>query len=827
MYALAQFLFGALFGAVLSRTRSGLGGGLTTWTGLDAHSTALWSVFALLLGGIVVRTYARGPRLSALWGLPLGYAVHAFLGTASYGMPMLDVLLFMPLLVVLGLAAKTKVDARLPQPKKLELVGLFLAAAGVAVALACVGRHARLLGDGSTGAASAHGVVLLLLMAVGASAFTMMLISLRTARLASYVALALAASSCLLSLSWLDSVSTQRGLAEHLERFGLDFSWRGTWRWDALLAASAYALPALSLGVALHALRGKYATGVALVGGAVGLLLVPELLAAGDPTQDALSAAQWIPLAVWVTCAGAALAALAESKERTRWFAVAPILGCAALVAIPTVKPVVLLAPWSRRPVIPYLAADAAVGFATVEPGDGGLKIATVERRLVTPNLDDAGEDMARLRTSVALVPQAVRAARGKSGEGLRVLFVGQLTALRWAALRESGVTSIDRTAAWHDLMPRMELALFELKPEDQDNLPAGFVLEPGVAWERYHDGQYDLVICPAILGEFVPVHSLTPMDGTTVVRWLDGDAPLPEDLPDAHWNGSPTRVLLVQGRGLESLQCAHVVGGEHTPESPWTLWSYAEDGFEDAPRADELLRRWSRPALRGAADRGNAYAAFEAAQGDGTGRTLCEAGRAFASAQVVSSPYETQEEQVELPDEVLQLLTRAGATPRVDAYARSAIERAAAVLVGKRDVQRLTSFATPLAAQHAPWPALEIALAHADLESLDAEGAVARLKALAPLAPRTVEYHGLYALALEEAGDRTGAVSAWRAALALQPEAHNLQRSLAAALVRNGDPEGRRLVEALLQEHPEDEALRAYLGPGPWPSLPRGGDRH
>jgi Flp pilus assembly protein TadD len=311
------------------------------------------------------------------------------------------------------------------------------------------------------------------------------------------------------------------------------------------------------------------------------------------------------------------------------------------------------------------------------------------------------------------------------------------------------------------------------------------------------------------------------------VVRWLDGDAPLPEDLPDAHWNGSPTRVLLVQGRGLESLQCAHVVGGEHTPESPWTLWSYAEDGFEDAPRADELLRRWSRPALRGAADRGNAYAAFEAAQGDGTGRTLCEAGRAFASAQVVSSPYETQEEQVELPDEVLQLLTRAGATPRVDAYARSAIERAAAVLVGKRDVQRLTSFATPLAAQHAPWPALEIALAHADLESLDAEGAVARLKALAPLAPRTVEYHGLYALALEEAGDLTGAVSAWRAALALQPEAHNLQRSLAAALVRNGDPEGRRLVEALLQEHPEDEALRAYLGPGPWPSLPRGGDRH
>ena len=115
MYALAQFLFGALFGAVLSRTRSGLGGGITTWTGLDAHSTALWSVFALLLGGIVVRTYARGPRLSALWGLPLGYAVHAFLGTASYGMPMWDVLLFMPLLVVLGLAAETKVDARLPQ----------------------------------------------------------------------------------------------------------------------------------------------------------------------------------------------------------------------------------------------------------------------------------------------------------------------------------------------------------------------------------------------------------------------------------------------------------------------------------------------------------------------------------------------------------------------------------------------------------------------------------------------------------------------------------------------------------------------------------------
>lgn len=823
MNALVQLLLGTLFGWTLSRTRSGVGGEIVHWTGLDASGAAMWSAFGMFLFVVMLRRSVRGPRLAALWGAPLGYFLHAFAGTAHYGLPLWDILLVVPVVALFSVALETKLDDRLPAANRIELAGLFVASLGTSVAIGCVARHVRLLGDGTVAASSAHTIVFLVLAAVGASAFSPLLGKLRVARLSAAAAFAVAACGCLLSLAWLDSVAVQRGLADHMARFGLDSSWRGTWRWDGVVAASAFAVPALAAGVALHALRGRRALFAALLGAGFGLLLLPSLFAGGsDLSQARLSAAQWVPLAAWTCVAGAALAALGESKDKSRWIAVAGILLCGALAALPTVKPVVILAPWSRRPVIPWLAADAAAGFATVEPGEGGIKVATLDRKLVTPDYDDAGADMARLRTSVALVPQAVRAKGPPT-----TLFVGQLTVLRAAALREAGVVVVDRTAAWHDLMPRMERALFDADAPGGTEPPAGDVLSPAQAHQRLVEGRYALVVCAAVEGEWLPLDEVEPPEGTTVVRWLDGDAPLPKDLPDAVWNAAPSRVLLVQGRGLESAQFAHVTGGERAPDADWTFLSYAEEAFEDQPRADELRRRWSRPALRGPADRAANWRAFELAQGDGAAKLLCEAGRRFAEDQQASSPFETQAEQVELGSEVLALLARVAAGPRPDAYARSCIEQAAATLAGKRDIERLVAFAAPAAAAHAPWPALEIALAQADLEALDAPAAVARLRGLGAAAPRTIEYHALLAAALDEADDLAGAVREWRNALALQPQAYPLQRALAIALVRSGDPQGSVQVEALLKQHADDESLRVYLGPGPWPRPSRESGRH
>ena len=55
---------------------------------------------------------------------------------------------------------------------------------------------------------------------------------------------------------------------------------------------------------------------------------------------------------------------------------------------------------------------------------------------------------------------------------------------------------------------------------------------------------------------------------------------------------------------------------------------------------------------------------------------------------------------------------------------------------------------------------------------------------------------------------------------LAVQADRPDVQRRLAMALVRAGDPEGTTLVEELLLENPGDQELEQYLGPGPYPPI-------
>jgi cytochrome c-type biogenesis protein CcmH/NrfG len=86
---------------------------------------------------------------------------------------------------------------------------------------------------------------------------------------------------------------------------------------------------------------------------------------------------------------------------------------------------------------------------------------------------------------------------------------------------------------------------------------------------------------------------------------------------------------------------------------------------------------------------------------------------------------------------------------------------------------------------------------------------------------------------AQRRAGDHTGASQSWRRACELAPENRNLKRALAMELVRAADPDGRKMIDELLQTTPDDTELLLYLQPGPYPEpgssfVPRnGGAKH
>lgn len=103
----------------------------------------------------------------------------------------------------------------------------------------------------------------------------------------------------------------------------------------------------------------------------------------------------------------------------------------------------------------------------------------------------------------------------------------------------------------------------------------------------------------------------------------------------------------------------------------------------------------------------------------------------------------------------------------------------------------------------------------------------MARLRPLVTDDVRRVEVWYTLAEAEELSGELGPAARSWRRAAEIAPTDPTIERRLALALVRAGDPEGRSRVEALVAEHPEDEDLKQFLGPGPFPApvfVPAGG---
>jgi hypothetical protein len=822
MKSAGAIVLGLVSGWALSRLRLVPGDPWLEGPAVSAQSALFARAAALAVVGTALAGFRRGVPLSFLFALLAGSAVHGLGLGAPLGMPLWDILL---LGLPLGLARGPARRAAGPEQEDEreahwgERVGLALAGAGTAVALEVVARHVRLLGGGLVQDDSAFAATFALLVALGAACFGWAASVRAIQRLSFPMLLAAAAAAAYAGLAVVEEIGSILGFTRFLGRWGLDASWHATLAADALVAGAAFVLPAFLLGAAVRGARGAGSLSSALYGAAGGLALLPLLLRreAQAPTGAAeLFAAQFVPFGVMAAVMGAALAVLSvkQRSARARWTAVAACAPLALPVLLVPTKPLFLLSPWEKRPTMPFVAFETPEGLATVEPGDGSLKIATLERRALSPDLLGLGSDREQLRAAFATLHESER-----TGGALRVLLVGQLTLPRAIWLAELGAARVDRTGAWHAAMPALEAALF-----GDQALPAGDVIDPGEAAERLERGDYDLAIAPAAGGDPPAWSTIEAPADTVVVRWSSLEErplrrlPPPQDPFESATGSSPERTYLLAGSGLvrPALGVTWASSLRATPDADRAELVRLESGLaRPTPLARLLERKLFRP---DAARR----AAIEALASEDP-RPLLEGYAAWCRIQVPSSPFETAAERVELDPECLGLLREAALAGPPSLFVRSAWEWLARVLAGKRDVEAIYAQLEPIARRHAPWPALEIALARADLESLEPAAAIARLETLAARGLGGAELQSALAEALEQDGQEARALAAWREAARLRPGDRGIERRLAMALVRAGDPEGPPLVERLLEAEPGDEELAAFRGPGPWPAPRRG----
>jgi cytochrome c-type biogenesis protein CcmH/NrfG len=567
----------------------------------------------------------------------------------------------------------------------------------------------------------------------------------------------------------------------------------------------------------LRGARGAKSLSSILVGAGCGLAILPWVLrrdpAASTGTAE-IFAAQLLPFGVLAAVLGSGLALLSVPgrSARARWLACAAVLPlCLPVLLVPS-KPLFLLSPWEKMPTLPFLAFETPAGLATVETGKGGLKLATLDRIALSPGLDGVRVEQQQIRSSFASLPPEVRA-----GRNVRVLLVGQLTQLRAAQLVEQDAVLIDRTAAWHEAMPRLEGELLK-----DYSLPPGEIISPREAEERLRAGDYDLAIVLTARGDPPAWRTLDPRpEKTLVARWSAVREPLLRCLPDSTFAGSAPgeRVFALAGSGLQDVALGVFDGAARpAPDAAGRTEFVRLEGTPSrpSPLARLLLRRTWRTDVA-------TRAATEALAQD-NGSVLTRGLADFWRDQIPSSPYETESQQIELEPGVLALLREAALAAPPSVFVRGAWEWLARVLVGKRDVAAIEAYVAPVAARWAPWPELEVALARADLEALDPDAARRRLEPFAGAQPQSFELLTVLGQAHEQAGDGRAAVQAYKAALALRPTDRGARSRLAMAQVRAGDPEGVEAVRTLLQEDPGDEGLRPFLGPGPWPR-PQDGD--
>jgi hypothetical protein len=761
-----------------------------------------------------------------LLGVLAGYAGHGLLLGPSwapgsrFGL-VLCALIGLVLLVWIarGLGEDQKQDTYADDPATGfgEMLGYFIAGAGLAAGFELLARHLRLHGTQLSADDSVFGSVLLLLLCVGSAAFGWIARIGLWRRSAAGVLLAGAGAGLFISLHALAAVTDQGGLRGYLHPFGLDLSLHGTPPYDALLACSFFVAPALAIGAALRALGGRKRIFALLLGAAAGLCLVPELFetAADMSANDKYTyAAQFLTLTSLAAVCGAAVALLCLPGKPSiaRWLAISLALGCATPAALTTVTQQSVLAPWQRQPVLPYIYFDTPAGLLTVEgpiqpPGSSPLlnKMVTLERRTLVPGPEGTRGDLMRIELALGqLAPEAWQRT------DKRALLVGQLTPLIARRLADSGFAEIDRSAAWWKTMERVERELFTTLAQ-----PKGERLDPSEARKRIDAGKYDLVLVPRAGGDMPRLADLELPARTLLVVWIDAASPAAASaLGDQ---------VLISALGLEEPVVALVVHGHAAAEGEAFPPQFLRSG---SPLRSPVPLAWLSKHTDERTDRARArlFERFASAAQGTPDEALARGLAAIYSAQARSSPFDSPAERFELPEGALGLLREAALARKPNGFVTQLWEWTAEVLAEKRWIPKVYEYVEPIAKAWAPWPTLERVLARADAESLEFESARQRLEALREGAQARDPLFWLEFANVEEQLERPAdAIAAWRKCCELQPDQPLATRKLALALVRAGDPEGKGLVEKLLLSSPRDEELRVFAGPGPYPPPKKG----
>ncbi len=721
------------------------------------------------------------------------------------------------------------------RPSLLESAGIALAGFGLALALDGVARWVRIFGHDRPVDDAVHGATFLCATAIGALCFRDLVRGLvrRLGRTESRAPLAtgaaLAAAAAVPSIWFLAEITARHRLDSYAGSFGLKLIDHGSLAFTALVGARAFALPGLFLGAAATAALQRTELASLLLGAALGTVLAPSVwaLLIERATSDAAIATTLASTGACVALFGAFATTLGQHLRpaRVRLAVLIPALVVIAVVVFVPRPSSLPLSPWTQFEPRPLLVQQDPAGFVTVESAPGFSTTVTLDRRRVTPIAEERAADELRLELSLGLLPPDSGAPS--------VLLIGQLTPSRWWALRRLGVTTVDRSAAWWRSMAAIEAELFA-----EHGHPPGDVLPPTLAEERCERGEYDLVVVPPTEGLAPLVPALDLPEPTILVVWLDarehaaqrawGSAVLwaSEGLLEpavgvvsGPWSAARPAAFgpawRADGAGAEAEAAGGVFEARNAPLALWPVGGAQRRpiGLTRMNRIDFLRRRDSSVAC---AERLVAEAELAPRQ------TIAETLRALFAAQQRSF-WQTRLADVELDfDALTQLRDATLAVELLDASLAAVWEGLADTFVEQREIQAIQELLGPLAEARSPWPRLEFALAHSDLEFNDPGDAARRLVLLARHQPGDAELRLQAAHALSQAGDHVAAAKQLREADGLQPGRRDVRRALAMAMVRGGEAGGRSLVRELLDEDPADEELEPFLGAGPFPPVPQ-----
>lgn len=794
--------FGVVGGVLLSLARPPAGITLEEWMAPSGARVGLWRMGALtvialaLYGQPAPRAGARSPLPGWLCGAALGFALHGLAGIDVLGLHSQTAWLA-ALVAGFGLLwtlrerrADDPVSAT-PAEQGASPVALFLCGAGVTIAAEALRSRLCLFGGGTRDDETVFGCVALLSLVLGSLAFGPLVQAWRHRPLLSPLLLVLAATLAGFGLGFLESASLPRAYDALLGRFGLSSEDRGTLLYDGLFAARTQGLSFLCVGVALSCARGAAALGHVLLGAGLAALWIPNGSPfGGEDVGSALRlASQRADLGALTAAAGAAWAGLRWKLPLTgRLACLAVPAACALFVARQSPWTIHSPSPWER--VMPQIlwARDTPEGLLTVELQAGRGRVATLDRRLLTPTLDESPAEELRWRNALS-----------EPRERDCVVVAGLPTLERATLLQVFGVTHAWFVAPWSaELLGKLKSALFDDAPWPQG---ATFLFDH--TWGASEDsGAPGVIVCPPVEAPAYSSACLAPRaaadrPGLRVLGWL----PAREDIAALPW-GERVRA-----------SCSHLedltIGIDTAGTGPQLAAGARSWG---GPLARLRLTRFEREK----AARVQTAARLVRGEASATARALL----LLCEAQAASSPFESRAVGTELDPRALELLRQSALGREPAGFERELVEFVAAVLEAKRDLDGLGSFAEPIADAHPSWPALQRAATRGDWEFLRYREAAERLARVAGATPYDLQARLWLAEAWLRAAEPARALAEVEALLEIQSGRGDFLRLRALAAVRAGDPRGPSWLGAWIQAHPEDAEAARHGSTGPYGPL-------